>query len=78
MKCCIALLLLCGATPFEENFDRANAAYYQGHYAEAARHYEELVAASVENPVVFYNLGNAYHRQGRRPSRATSDQLRRR
>jgi hypothetical protein len=61
----IPLLLLTGANVFEETFSAGNEAYYQEDYEAAVLAYEQLVGSTVNNPVVFYNLGNAYYRQGR-------------
>jgi hypothetical protein len=58
----VVSVAVCAA--FNQTFSDANAAYEAGKFAEAAKLYEKLVASSVENPVVFYNLGNAYYRQG--------------
>jgi hypothetical protein len=42
----------------------ANQLYAVGHYPEAARIYEQLIAQGVQESVVFFNLGNAYYQQG--------------
>jgi tetratricopeptide (TPR) repeat protein len=47
-----------------EAVSTANQLYAVGHYAEAAKIYEQLIAQDVQNSVVFYNLGNAYYQQG--------------
>lgn len=57
-------VLLLGANAFDDTFAKANAAYEAGNYAEAVTDYEQIVAGDVANPVVFYNLGNAYYRRG--------------
>ena len=44
--------------------DAANQLYVAGHYAEAARIYEQEVARGVKDSAVYYNLGNAYFQQG--------------
>ena len=65
---CLALtpvLFLTGVNAFDETFAKGNEAYYQGNYEGAALAYEQLLGSSVINSVVFYNLGNAYYRQGR-------------
>ncbi|MCL4216634.1 MAG: tetratricopeptide repeat protein [Candidatus Hydrogenedentes bacterium] len=45
---------------FNDTFDRANQAYLEGQYDVAIAGYEQLVSEDVIDPVVFYNLGNAY------------------
>jgi tetratricopeptide (TPR) repeat protein len=61
----VVLALALGADIFADTFAQGNAAYQAGDYATAAQTYERLVASAVTDPVVFYNLGNAYYRQGR-------------
>lgn len=48
-------------------FTQANAQYAEGNYAEAAAQYQQIIAESDEGVVaaeVYYNLGNAYFKQG--------------
>ena len=45
-------------------FERANAAYEAGNYGAAVEDYEKVAAAGVVAPDLFYNLGNAYFKQG--------------
>jgi tetratricopeptide (TPR) repeat protein len=47
----------------EEGFFRANQAYKEGHYKEAAKGYEQLIQSGLRNGHIYYNLGNAYFRQ---------------
>ncbi len=42
----------------------ANQVYEQGNFDEAARIYEELVSSGIQDGVLYYNLGNAYFKQG--------------
>jgi tetratricopeptide (TPR) repeat protein len=42
----------------------ANNLYEAGHYGEASAVYEKLAAQGVRDSTLFYNLGNAYYRQG--------------
>ncbi|HOE65802.1 MAG TPA: tetratricopeptide repeat protein [Candidatus Hydrogenedentes bacterium] len=60
-----AALLLAAGHPFNDVFDRATSAYNRGDFAGAIQGYEQLVAERVNDPAVFYNLGNAYYRTGR-------------
>lgn len=50
-------------------FAQANAHYAEGNYADAAEQYEQIIASSKDKctsdyAVVYYNLGNAYFKQG--------------
>ena len=68
---CIAVLcLLAGGTDAAADapqtaFLQANALYSQGRYAEATRAYEHLLAAGHRSGNLYFNLGNAYFKQGR-------------
>ena len=44
-------------------FAQANANYAEGNYAEAAKQYQEVLAEQ-PSAEVYYNLGNAYFKQG--------------
>ena len=46
-------------------FQDANAEYHGGDYAQAASLYESLIAKGTRNASVYYNLANAYFKQGR-------------
>lgn len=69
---CVAtalLVLFLAALPVaaqapEETFNRGNAAYEQGRYAEAAQAYREVLRNPVRDAIVEYNLGNAEFRLG--------------
>ena len=52
-------LSICTAATWEE----ANALYAEGNYADAATQYETIVLDDPQ-PEVYYNLGNAYFKQG--------------
>ena len=69
-------LLLCGVLPLAATsgaqtappagFERGNALYAAGKYADAAAAYEGAVRTGVYSGNLFYNLGNAYERLGER------------
>jgi tetratricopeptide (TPR) repeat protein len=61
----VSTLIFCGATVFDTAFERANSAYLDGDYETAINGYEQLVSDGVESADLFYNLGNAYYRNGR-------------
>jgi hypothetical protein len=75
-KITLALCLLIFLTGCAPNLDirrqlvsgtemaEANLRYENGQYAEAVQIYQALIANGVEDGVVFYNLGNAYFKQG--------------
>jgi len=46
-------------------FSRANQLYEEGRYEEAAAKYEDILASGLKNGRVYYNLGNAYFKQGK-------------
>jgi tetratricopeptide (TPR) repeat protein len=46
------------------DFANANREYAAGHFQAATEGYEALVRAGQTNPVLFYNLGNAWYRRG--------------
>src|SRR3982750_4886441 len=48
----------------QDQFARANQAYAEARYDEAAAGYQELVRSGNWNATVFYNLGNAQYRLG--------------
>ena len=53
-----------GAETMQERFDEANSAYYHHDYVEAATQYEHLIDRyRLQDPAVFYNLGNCYHQR---------------
>jgi tetratricopeptide (TPR) repeat protein len=59
-----AALSLCAATERPSLFEEANRLYEQGKYPEAASHYESIVKAGRNSAGVYFNLGNAYFKQG--------------
>jgi hypothetical protein len=64
-----------GKADFTAEFSRANKAYETGKYSEAAKNYENLAASQGPGGAVYYNLGNAYFKQGDL-ARATLNYLR--
>jgi tetratricopeptide (TPR) repeat protein len=46
------------------NFDKGNELYSAGDYAGAAGEYEKVISAGYESAELYYNLGNAYFREG--------------
>ncbi len=65
MICLILCSMVLNANAFEDVFDRGNAAYDSGQYEQAITAYQELTASSVQNPMVYFNLGNAFYRLDR-------------
>jgi tetratricopeptide (TPR) repeat protein len=62
----IALLSIISARaePAPSHFDQANRLYEQGKFSEAASLYESMIKAGGRSAEIFFNLGNAYFRQG--------------
>lgn len=48
----------------EHDFRKGNELYESGNYSAAIDQYLNVLSAGVENPVLFYNLGNAYFKTG--------------
>lgn len=65
MKALLGILFVIHGTAFNDTFSRANDAYAAGDYAAAIQGFEQLIAEHIEDPAVFYNLGNAYYRSGK-------------
>ncbi len=69
-RCWVVLLFSVAGCPFgwvvagdlEESFAAANRNYEDGRYTEAVAQYHTLLS-QVRNPLVYYNLGNAYFKQ---------------
>jgi len=53
------------ASSLDYNFEQGNKLYTDGDYAGAAQEYEKIIAAGYESAEVYYNLGNAYFRDGK-------------
>jgi tetratricopeptide (TPR) repeat protein len=61
----LLLVLVVGVFAADEGlFARANQAYAEGRYEEAANGYESLVSSGSRHPNLFYDLGNAKYRLG--------------
>jgi len=61
---CLAAIILFSISAFAQTtFDEANAAYADGRYDDAAAMYQSLLDEQPDAQV-YYNLGNAYFKQG--------------
>lgn len=58
------------ASSTEDLFGRAQAAYDDGRYGEAAMLYEKIIESGINNPEVHYNLGNACFKNNELPNAA--------
>jgi tetratricopeptide (TPR) repeat protein len=62
------ILILAGPSSFAaespSHFEQANLLYAQGKFPEAASLYESMIKAGRHSSPLFFNLGNAYFRQG--------------
>jgi tetratricopeptide (TPR) repeat protein len=54
-----------GATDNQEIWRQAAENYDQGNYRAAADNYHLLLERNFENPILYYNLGNAHFKDGR-------------
>src|SRR2546430_2165903 len=60
-----SVFFLAGVSAADESgFAKANQAYSEGRFQEAADGYESLVQSGQWNANLFYDLGNAYYRLG--------------
>ena len=48
----------------DELWDLANAAYNEGNFEKAAKEYEQILAQNLHSAALYYNLANAYFKQG--------------
>ena len=54
----------CFGNEDEQLLHRADSAYQQENYADAITLYEQIAANGNEGSILFYNLGNAYYKNG--------------
>jgi len=69
----LAIVAMLGFAPIawaSSDLEAANRAFAQGHYADAAQQYQEMIDAQGCSAPVLFNLGNAYLRDGK-PAQAT-------
>ncbi|MCK5655659.1 MAG: tetratricopeptide repeat protein [Candidatus Aureabacteria bacterium] len=59
-------LSFCVAGSANDLFFQANRRYDNGNFQEAARLYEQLIERGTISGNIYYNLGNAYYKTGRR------------
>ncbi len=62
----MAMTLATAAWPssLDYNFQQGNKLYTDGDFAGAVAEYEKIVSAGYESAPLYYNLGNAYFREG--------------
>lgn len=63
----VALLVVPAAVlsqSVEETFERGNALFREGKFAESATAYESILAQGMASAEIYFNLGNAYYRSG--------------
>ena len=51
-------------TDAEELWDMANSAYNEGNFEKAAATYEQILSQNLHSAALYYNLANAYFKQG--------------
>jgi len=59
----LPMLLISALSFAQTEFDQANEAYSEGRYSDAAELYQALIDET-PNATLYYNLGNAYYKQG--------------
>lgn len=69
ISCLLAAAVACAAARASvespaASFERANSAYEAGDYAQAIEGYTHVAQSGVAHPDLFFNLGNAYFKQG--------------
>lgn len=60
----LVLPCLAVASGLDYNFEQGNQHYTNGEYDQAITEYEKVIAAGYHSAALYYNLGNAYFRQG--------------
>ncbi len=60
----LVLPCLAAAGGLDYNFEQGNQHYIDGEYVQAITEYEKVVAAGYHSAALYYNLGNAYFREG--------------
>ncbi|MEZ5358474.1 MAG: tetratricopeptide repeat protein [Candidatus Zixiibacteriota bacterium] len=60
----IILSAAVSANTLEYNFEKGNEYYANGEFKQAIGEYEKILQADYQSAEVYYNLGNAYFRQG--------------
>ncbi len=67
IKCLYILLYISmSGSIYDQSFMEGNDAYYKKDFSTAISKYEKLIESGVENPALFYNLGNAYYHMGKK------------
>ncbi len=51
----------------DQRLEKANELYTTGKFEDASKAYEEILKTGVENPQIYYNLGNSYYKSGLLP-----------
>ncbi|MDR1415810.1 MAG: tetratricopeptide repeat protein [Prevotellaceae bacterium] len=62
--CAAALPLFACAQAADTTWQKANALYSEGRYAEASEAYLQLEESGAVNAALFYNAGNSFYKQG--------------
>jgi len=65
----VVLMLMMAAIPgaagsLDYNFEQGNKHYTAGDYPKAIEEYQKIIAGGYQSAALYYNLGNAYFRQG--------------
>jgi len=71
LLCFLAMLFLptlCFANDMQSVFQKGNGFYNKNHYKEAIATYNQIINAGYYSAPVYFNLGNAYYKDGDLPS----------
>jgi tetratricopeptide (TPR) repeat protein len=63
----VCLLTVFSAFAEDNQLHRANQLYSESKYEEAIATYKEILDSGLESGALYYNLGNAYYKQGKLP-----------
>lgn len=62
---CAVVWLGASADQLNRHWDRANTAYVNGDYKGALEAYDSILSQRVASPKLYYNIGNAYFKEGK-------------
>ncbi|MCQ2119982.1 MAG: BatD family protein [Bacteroidales bacterium] len=64
---CLGGISTANATPVEDAWKAGVQAYNEGRFADARESWETIVDSGTTSPVLYYNLGNAFFKEGNYP-----------
>lgn len=63
--CLLFSVFVSNAEGVDALFDTANVAYSKTEYSKAIQYYDSILKLGFESPELYYNLGNAYFKEGK-------------